>query len=252
MLRRFVIWAALGTTLILPLAGCGTVPVPTTGVASTAPTALPPPDPVDVLAAAASKTTGVNLNVELTDSTGNHYTGSYDGIQKIASLTQAGGGTGLKITVTREDYYLSGLKTYKGQTVHLKIDKLRDESILAVMSDVLIPLTLLSQATGVRSTGPGAYSGHIDASLVRGTTLGAQKFLAHVNRSGGANAQTLIFTATVKNGYLTSFKTTLPTFIGGKDVTYELKLSNFGIPVTITIPTGKTVIEPPDKLYETI
>lgn len=252
MLRRLAIGAALGATLVLPLTGCNPAPLTPADAPSSVPVSIPPPEPDEVLAAAAMKTTGVNLKVELKDSTGDHYTGTYDGTQKIAALTDAAGGTGLKITVTPEDFYLSGLKAYRGQTVHLKIVKLRTESALTVASDVLIPLTLLSQATGVQNTGPGAYSGHIDASLVRGNTPGARKFLERVNKSGGANAQTLIFTATIANGYLTSFKTTLPGFLNEKDMTYELILSDFGSPVTITVPTGKAVTEPPDKLYTTL
>lgn len=253
MLRQLAIGAALGAALVLPLTGCDTAAPPTPADAqSIAPASIPTPDPGEVLAAAATKTTGVNLKVELKDSTGDRYTGVYDGTRKIAALTDAAGGTGLKITVTPEDFYLSGLKAYQGQTVHLKIAKLRTESALTIASDVLIPLTLLSQATGVQNTGPGVYSGHIDASLARGNTPGARKFLERVNKSGGANAQTLIFTATTDNGYLTSFKTTLPGFLDEKDVTYQLTLSDFGSPVNIVVPTGKAVIEPPDKLYTTL
>jgi hypothetical protein len=252
MLRRFAIGAALGATLIMPLAGCGTAAPTTSAVPSAAPATLPNPDPADVLAAAVTRTTGVNLKVQVTDSVGDNFSGSYDGTQKIAALAQAPGGVGLKVTVTPEDYYVSGLKALKGQTWHLKIAKLRDESTQTLLTDVLAPMTLLSQATGVQVTSPGTFTGHIDATLAKGNTSGAQKFIDHVTKSGGASAQTLIFTATVENGYLTSFKTTLPTFIGDKDVDYELKLSDFNSAVTITVPTGKTVIDAPAKAYAAI
>jgi hypothetical protein len=253
MLRRFAIGTALAATLILPLAGCGTSAPVTTSATSAAPTALPLPDPGDVLAAAVAKTTGVNLKVDMTDSTGDHFLGSYDGTNKVAALDQAPGGAGLKVVVTPEDYYIGGLKALRGQTWRVKIAKLADDSKQSLLIDALAPMTLLSEATGVQLTSPGAYSGHIDASLVRGTTAGAQKFLAHVNKSGGANAQTLIFTATVdEQGYLTDFKTTFPTLVGDKDVDYELKLSDFGSPVSITVPSGAKVVDAPAKAYASL
>jgi hypothetical protein len=252
MSRRLAIRAVLAGTLASALAGCSSAPT-ATATPTPPPGALPTPDPGDVLAAAVAKTTGVDLKVELTDSAGDHYTGSFDGIHKVGTLTQAPGGTGIRITVTPEDYYLSGLKTLKGQTWHLKIAELRDDSRQTIFTDILAPITLLNEATGVQSSDPGTFTGHVDASLLRGTTSGARKFLAHVNKSGSTNAQTLIFTATVSaQGYLTSFKTTFPALIDDKDVDYELKLSGFGTAAGVVIPTGGKVIEAPARAYATI
>jgi hypothetical protein len=250
MLRRAAIGVALGATLIMPLTACGSTPAPTSTAASPAPTTLPTPDAGDVLTAAVTKTTGVNLKVDLSDSSGDHYTGGYDGTNKVGALEQVGGG--LKITVTPEEYYVSGIKQLKGMTWRLKIAKLRDESNQSVMTDILAPLTLLSQATGVQQNSPGTFTGHIDASLAKGAGAGTQKFLDHVNKSGGANAQTLIFTATVDSqGYLSSFKTTFPAFLGeGKDLDYELKLSDFGSPVNVVVPAGAKVVDAPDSAYK--
>jgi len=128
---------------------------------------------------------------------------------------------------------------------------LRDASSQALLTDVLAPMTLLSAASGVQQTAPGRYLGHIDATQVKGATPGEQKFLDHVLKSAGA--QTLVFTATVdEQGYLSGFKTTFPGLADGKDVVYGLKLSRFGAPVTIVIPSGSKVIDAPDKAYATL
>src|SRR5437763_216833 len=78
-------------------------------------------------------------------------------------------------------------------------------------------------------TAPGACTGHIDATQLKGTTAGAQKFLDHVTKAGGTGTRALVFVATVdQHGYLTSFKTTFPNLVTGTDVVYGLKLSDFG------------------------
>jgi len=250
MLRRFAALGAVAAAL-LPLAGCGATPTP--AATHSSPPAVPAPDPGDVLAAAVTRTTGVNLKVEISDSTGDDFLGSYDGTSHTAALEQAPGGTGLKVTVTPTDYYLGGLRTLKGGTWRLKITKLRDASSQALLTDVLVPMTLLSGASGVQQTAPGRYLGHIDATQVKGATPGEQKFLDHVLKAAGANAQTLVFTATVdEHGYLSGFKTTFPGLAEGKDVVYGLKLSDFGAPVNIVIPSGTKVVDAPDKAYATL
>jgi hypothetical protein len=243
-MRRLAVTVALSAFVALPVAGCSVAP------ATPAPHAAPP---AGALVAAVAKTTGINLKVEISTSTGDHFFGSYHSASHIAALQQAPGGAGVTITVTPTDYYLSGPKTPKGETWHLTIAKLRDDSSQTLLTDVLVPLTLLTKATGVQSTKPGTFTGHIDATLLKGTTPGAQKFLDHVVKSGGTGAQALAFVATVdEHGYLSSFKTTFPNLVGGADVVYGLKLSDFGAAVNVAIPSGSKVIDAPDKAYTTI
>jgi hypothetical protein len=240
-MRRVAITVALGVSLALALAGCTGKPAAQPSPASV---------PASVLTSAVAKTTGINVKVEITTSTGDHFFGDYDSATHVAALTQAPGGAGVTIAVTPTDYYLSGPKTPKGETWHLTIGRLRDESSQALLTDVLVPLTLLTEATDVRSTRPGAFTGRIDATRLKGTTAGTRKFLDHVVKAGGAGAQALVFVATVdEHGYLSSFKTTLPDVVGGADVVYGLKLADFGAAVNAAIPSGNKVIDAPDKAY---
>jgi hypothetical protein len=238
-MRRLAATVALSASLAV--AGCSATP---------AAPASPASKSGEVLAAAVAKTTGVSLRVEISTSTGDHFLGDHDSAQHITALRQAPGGADVNITVTRTDYYLSGPKTPKGETWHLTIARLRDESSQTLLTDALVALTLLSKATGVQSARPGTLTGRIDATVVKGTTPGTQKFLAHVVKAGGTDAQALAFVATVDgNGYLSSFKTTFPKLVGGTDVVYSLKLSDFGTAVRVAIPTGSTVVDAPDKAY---
>jgi hypothetical protein len=244
-MRRLAVTLALSASLALPLTGCSAMPA--------TPAATPATKAGEVLAAAVVKTTGVNLKVEISASNGDHFFGDYDSASHIAALQQAPGGAGVTITVTPTDYYLSGPKTPGGETWHLTIAKLREDSSQTLLTDVLVPLTLLKGATGVGSTKPGTFTGQVDTTLIKGTTPGTQKFVDHVVKTGGTSARQLVFVATVDgHGYLSSFKTTLPNQVGGTDVVYGLKFFDFGAAVNVAIPRGSNVVDAPDKAYTTI
>src|SRR5437667_11990879 len=106
-MRRAAVTVALSTALILAAAGCSATP--TTTVASSA--AQPATEPGKALAAAVAKTTGVNLKVEISTSTGDHFFGNYDSASHIAALRQAPGGADVTITVTPTVYFINGLNT---------------------------------------------------------------------------------------------------------------------------------------------
>src|SRR5262249_25537099 len=95
-MRRLAVTVALSACLILPAAGC-TGAAPAT---QASPALMPATKAAEVLAAAVAKTTGVNLKVETSTSTGNHFFGSYNGASHIAALRQAPGGADVAITVT--------------------------------------------------------------------------------------------------------------------------------------------------------
>jgi hypothetical protein len=247
-MRRLAAAATVSACLVLPVAGCSAAPA-----APASSTTLPATKAADTLAAAVAKTTGVNLKVEMSASTGDHFFGTYDSARHVTALQQAPGGADVTITVTPTDYYLSGPKTPKGETWRLTIVRLRDASSQTLLTDVLVPLALLAKATGVQSTKPGTFTGHVDATLVKGATPAAQKFLDHVVKAGGTGAQALVFVATVDgHGYLSSFKTTLPKLVGGTDVVYGLRFSDFGAAVNAVIPSGSKVVDAPDKAYATL
>jgi len=242
-MNRFAAVAALSASFALVLAGCSSATTPSS----------PGTAPGDELAAAVAKTTGTNLTIEVSDSTGDHFFGSYDSTSHTTALVQAPGGAGVTIVASPTDYYLTGPKAPKGETWRLTIDKLRDESHQTLLTDVLTPIALLTKATGVRSTKPGTFTGHVDATLLTGATPGTRKFLNHVLKAGGADAKTLAFTATVDaHGYLSGVKTTFPGLASGADVVFGLKLSDFGATVSVTVPTGSAVVDAPATAYTTI
>jgi hypothetical protein len=245
MLHRIAAGAALAV-LAISLAGCTTTPTPA-ATASPSPSA----DPAKALAAAVAKTTGINLKVVLAgDTPEEDVIGSYDAAHKIASLAQRSGKEALRIVVTTDEMYLGGLPDFRGKTVRLRIAKLHPDSPLVVFAAVTSPLTLLTAVTGVEATGPTSFSGTLDLTRAQSTLTGARKFLEHAVKAGGTKAKAVAFTASVNgDGYLTEFDATLPGIDEGKDADYLVKLSDFGAPVSVRRPTGKSVVEAPAAMY---
>jgi hypothetical protein len=243
MLRRF----ALGAVLVSALIGCSTGHRAGTPAA---PSRSPVPEPATVLAAAVTKTTGVSLSLVLTgDTPDDNLTGSYDAVHKLASITEKAGNA-LKITVSADSLYLGGLAEFKGKIVHLQIAKLSAKSPLALFTDALAPLTLLTGTRSVESTGPGAFAGTLDLNQVHAVTAGAQKFVEHLVDAAADKAGSVRFTATVdQQGYLAGFDATLPNIDNGSDRDYDVKFADFGTAVTVTKPTGSKVVEAPAALY---
>src|SRR5256886_2578426 len=248
MPRAYATGAALATVLVMSLTGCGSKNTVTTKAPASA-SLSPKADPGEVLAAAATKTGGTSLKVVLSDSTSDNLTGGYDASTKAASVAETTG-TGLKVVVTPEDMYLSGTTEFQGQTLHLKTTKLRSQSPLAILADVVAPLTLLTYASGVRSTGATTFSGTLDFTKAHGTTAGTQKFIDLLVTSGGSRAASVGFTpATNAEGDLTPFKAPLPPVDPGKDSQYAPDPSDFGSPVAVAIPSGGTVVAAPESAY---
>ncbi|GGM12144.1 hypothetical protein ACFFX1_26165 [Dactylosporangium sucinum] len=252
MLSRFIVGSVLATALVATLTGCsaggsgdGSAAAPASSAAS------PAPEPATVLAAAVAKTAGVNLKVVLAgDKAEEDMTGSYDATHKIGSIAQASGTDRMTIIATPDDLYLAGLSDFKGKTMHLKIAKLDAKSPLAMFTDVVTPLTLLTGVKDVKLTAPGSFTGTLDLTKAQGATAGARKFLDYVLAAAANRANAVKFTASVnEQGYLAEFNTTLPNIADGKDGEYNLKLSDFGSPITITKPTGSKVVEAPAAMY---
>src|SRR4051812_10785722 len=122
MLSRFIAGSLLGAALVATLAGCA--PTGTAGGSGATPAssaASPAPAPATVLAAAVTKTTGINLKAVLvSDKAEENVMGAYDATHKIGSITQASGTDRMTIIATPDDLYLSGLSDLGGKTMHLK------------------------------------------------------------------------------------------------------------------------------------
>jgi hypothetical protein len=247
MLRTRAFALAIAGALLVPLAGCGS----SQPVAAPSTPASPAVPPAQLLAAAVAKTRQVSLAMVLAgDTASENVTGTYDAAHKLAALAQGTGGDRLKILVSADEMYLSGLSDFAGKTMRLHIAKLATSNPIALFADPLAPFTLLDAATGVQATSPTAFAGKLDVAKAQGATIGSRKFLAFLLKLGGTRTGSVDFVASVDaQGYLTAFKATFPGINDGKDGEYDVALSDFGKPVTNKKPTGRSVIEAPAQMY---
>jgi hypothetical protein len=212
-------------------------------------TPTPTPSPAEVLAAAVTKTTGVSLKLKLADTASESLTGSYDAVHHIGTIGEAGD---LHVTVTGDDIYLSGMSELEGQTLRLKISKLRAASPLNLFANVVAALDLLPAATSVETTDTHKFSGQLDLTKAHGATPGGKKFLAYVTSGSASRSTSVPFTATINDaGYLVEFDATFPNLDSGKDGEYDVTFSDIAKPVTNTVPTGPNVLDAPASVYAT-
>jgi hypothetical protein len=248
MLRRIPAAVALTAALIVPLAGCSAK----TGSAAepkASPTPSPSPKPAELLAAALTKTRGVNLKLTLGDAN-DQLSGVYDATKKTVSLEGADNGEKMTVVITEADLYMAGLKEFQGRALHLKIAKFQSDTELAPLADPLFGLSLLGGASTVDSPSPNFFQGTLDLGKVTATTVGSQKLLEIATKAAAGQGSAIQFNAKVDaQGYITEFNTTLPKIDDGNDSAYNETFSDFGSPVTVTVPTSK-VIEAPDSAYK--
>jgi len=251
MLSRFTVRAAMAAVLAITLTGC----TPSAngdngnGTGAGAPSAV---DAKAALAAAVSRTTGINLTFVLTgNSASDNLTGGYDAASRFAAFAQAPGAESLSVTVGPDDLYLAGLSDFAGQTVHVDIAKIAANNPLAVFTDALGALTLLSAVVTAESTAANTFAGTLDLTKAQGATAGAQKFVQHLLTGAGDKAGAVKFTAKVDpQGYLTEFSATLPGLDEGRDSGYEVTFADFGKPITNAKPTEQ-IMEAPESFYAT-
>jgi hypothetical protein len=248
MLRRFATAMALATALIVPLAGCS-ANNGKTGDAKASPTPSPSPKPADLLSAALTKTRGVSLKLTLGDAN-DQLSGVYDATKKMVSVEGTENGETMTVVITEADLYMAGLKEFQGRALHLKIAKFQSDTALLPLADPLFGLSLLGGATAVESPSPNFFQGTLDLSKVTAPSVGTQKLLEITTRAASGQADAIQFNAKVDaQGYITEFNTTLPKIDDGNDSAYNETFSDFGSPVTVTVPTSK-VIEAPDSAYK--
>jgi hypothetical protein len=251
MLSRFIAGSLLGTALVAALTGCAAADTAAPPAPSVSSAASPAPDGAPALAAAVAKTTGISLKAVLVgDKAEENVTGAYDAKHTIGSITQTSGTDRMTIIATPDDLYVSGLSDLAGKTMRLKITKIAAKNPLAMFTDVLTPLTLLTGVRNVKLTAPGSFTGTLDLTKATGTTAGSRKFLEYVLAFATDRATAVKFTASVnEQGYLAEFNATLPRIDDGKDGEYDLRFSDFGSPITITKPTGAKVVDAPAAMY---
>jgi hypothetical protein len=244
MLKKLAAAAALTAALLVPLTGCG----------SDSASDTPKPKPSETLAAAVTKTTGINVTFEMIDAgsaTKDKTTGAFDATKKLTTLAGDANGEVMQLVITPDKLYLSGLKDLAGKTYRMQIEKIPAASGMGPFAAPMFPTLLLPAATTVKSSAAGSFSGTIDLAKVQPVTAGEKKFVEGAVKQAGARANAVTFTATVDaQGYLAKSSFTFPGMgDGGKDAQLDLTFAAFAAPVTVTEPTGANVIEAPDEMY---
>lgn len=258
MMRRTALVAALAALVAVPLAGC-TKPTTTSqadGAASpsASPSSSPSATPAGLLAAAATKTAGTSFAFALVgEEPDDGFDGAYDAKSEMSSVGFSDGDGGkLEMVVAADEMYMTFAMPGAGEVIYrIKIAKLPLENGWCILADPVGPLTLLSSATGVTSTGPGSFSGTLDlAKLKSGSTAGSKKFVDSMRENAGKTSKPIAFTATVDGqGYLTKLAVVFPEADEGKDFPYTVTLSKFGESVTVAKPTG-TIADAPPSMYQ--
>ncbi|HEV7900044.1 MAG TPA: hypothetical protein VGP31_19600 [Planosporangium sp.] len=248
MFRKLATGVALSAALLLPLTACNPGTDKAGGTVSK-PTASPSPKPAELLTAAVAKTKSVNVKFKLGDDKEN-MSGGYDVTKKMGSVEGDAGGERMQLVVTENDLYMSGLKDLGGKTLHMVVSKLPGEHGLTIIMDPVLALALIGGAATVESPSPNFFQGTLDLNKVAAATPGGKKMIESAVKAAGAKANAVPFNAKVDaQGYVTEFSTTLPGADAGKDMLYNLTLSDFGAPVTVAVPTAK-IIEAPAESYK--
>ena len=247
MFRRFATCTALTAALLAPVAGCG-------GDSSPAAKPSPTPQPAEVLAAAATRTAGINLKLEMIDggdAKATKVNGSYDTTKRLTLLAGTEDGETMQLVVGPEKAYLSGLNALEGKTFRIDLAKLPSGNGMVVFAEPMFPLLLLPTATTVTLTAPGSFSGTLDLTRVQAASIGARKFVEGASTAAAAKANALPFTATVNaQGYLATISVTFPAWGDEhKDARIDTSYSGYGDPVTVAEPTGAAVLDAPDGMY---
>ena len=151
---------------------------------------------------------------------------------------------------THSTLYASGVAGIPdGTYAALDVTKLAATSRFAAVADPLLAFSVIRAATSVNQSG-NTFSGTYAVSSIGGSdnTAAAAKHLAAVTSPDSVSS--LGFTATVENGYVTSFKTTLPKAgADGADLVYLVELSNFGSAGTVSVPDASKVFAAPAEFY---
>ena len=122
--------------------------------------------------------------------------------------------------------------------------------VFAFFADPFPPATLLSGVANATAKGEGSFEGSIDLTTATASSDGAAAFLAYLVETAADRAGDVAFKADVADGYLVKLQVTLPNIDEGADGIYLLDLSEFGTEVANIFPTGASVVDAPDEMYE--
>jgi hypothetical protein len=247
MFRKLATGVALSAALLMPLAACGSSADKSGGPAK--PAASPSPKPAELLSAAVTKTKAVNVSFNL-DGGDEDTTGAYDVTKKMGTVDLTNAGEQMHLVVAEKDLYMLDVKDLGGKNLHMVVAKFPAEHGMLIVADPAVALAMLEGAVTVTSPTPNSFQGTIDLAKVKAATPGGTKMLEGLIKAGGAKANAVEFTAKVDaQGYVAEFNTRFPGADQGKDMLYNITFSNFGAPVTVTVPTAK-LVEAPAASYQ--
>jgi hypothetical protein len=256
ILKRTIVIGVFAAVLLTPLSGCAGTPDDTrnkpgggTGTASS--TSSPSPKPAELFAQAVTKFSGQNVKYTIDGGDGGLMTGQFDATSGGTKVNGDIDGTKMEILALGNDIYLGGL-TGDGKWMHAQASKFKDSAVsFLILVDPLFGQKFLSAAADVKQDQPTTYSGTIDLTKV--TATGPAKRLADsFAKAAGTGATALPFTATVDaSGALSTVKITFPKAdLGGKDLKYDLKVTELGgSAVTVAAPPKNKVTEAPSDIY---
>lgn len=244
--RKSVAVAALALAA-LSVTACGkSSNTPAAGASSPAAAAMSPDEAKATLLAAALKTATTTYKMSITTDSGPAGAGTMEGVadgkNKRIQMTMHIQGQTMDARLIGTDMYIKGMPTMPDKWLHM------DMSMLPGGADAFgateQSFALLNGITEVTANADGSFSGKADPNVALSKATGAQKdSLEKVVKA--AKGQPLPFTATVKDGWLTDYSSTMPIEQNGLTITSKvtMHLSDFGQPVTVEAPAPADVVD---------
>ena len=228
-------------------------PVPTAS-AGTASASAADPAAVDALAKATAQLGTTSFKITATAGPGFKLNGAVDPAQGVGTADLAASGTNAELNVKTllagQDLYLQvpGI-TKAGTWTHVDVSRLPEGANVGLRPGQIDPVNtakLLGSSTDVHATGSNSYAGTVDLTKAIGLAGVSQ---VTVDNSG-VQAQSVPFTAGLdEQGRLSALTIQVPAVKGQAAQPLEVLYTDYGVPVTVTKPTGAEVTEAPDSLY---
>jgi hypothetical protein len=123
------------------------------------------------------------------------------------------------------------------------------------MHVIMAPLfwrTALGTAAGVTQPQPGTLTGTVDLTKAATATGSAKKVVDGLAKKAAATATALPFTVTVDGaGRISGFQATFPKADeDGKDLTFDMKVQEYGVAVTAAAPPKNKTLDAPAEFYD--
>lgn len=252
-LKRTIVIGPLIGMMLASLSGCTGIWTDDGQAGNDAPAAsgspTPGPKPELVLATAVIGLGKQNLKFTVDGGTGDVRGGSLDAASGAVKVTADVDGSPAELITYRDDIYIGGLRG-DGKWLHARVPKFKDGAIpFVATADPLFGARFLGSASDVQQGQPNTLSGTAD--LTRVIASGTTQLIAHgFGKAAGTKATALPFTATVDDaGALSAVNMVFPKADRGKDLVYNLKITEVGGAVTITVPAENETVPAPADFY---